>query len=191
VSKEVVLSSLFVFLLNGFFEGCSDVKLEEEAAEILSEQEEENIAIRESVDGLQFTQNKTNDEVEASVGFSQQGHLSYKGDFKDDKPHGLWTTFFPDGKPRWRGHKKEGLNHGQYTMWYENGRKRMEGTYENGQKHGRSMSWHPNGVKWQYKFHQFGEPKGTWSTWDNQGNLISKVNHEKPSEENASELIPY
>jgi antitoxin component YwqK of YwqJK toxin-antitoxin module len=53
------------------------------------------------------------------------------------------------------------------------------------------MSWHPNGVKWQYKFHHFGEPKGTWSTWDNQGNLISKVNHEKPSEENASELIPY
>jgi len=186
-----VLSSLFVFLLNGFFEGCSDGKLEEEAAEILSEQEEENIAIRESPDGLQFTQNKTNDEVEASVGFSKQGHLSYKGDFKDDKPHGLWTTFFPDGKPRWQGHKKEGLNHGQYAMWYENGRKRMEGAYENGQKHGRSISWHPNGVKWQYKFHQFGEPKGTWSTWDNQGNLISKVNHEKPSEENASELIPY
>jgi hypothetical protein len=43
VSKEVVLSSLFVFLLNGFFEGCSDVKLEEEAAEILSKQEEDEI----------------------------------------------------------------------------------------------------------------------------------------------------
>ena len=116
-----------------------DLKMEEEATEILSENKnEEHVGIIESADGLQFTQNKPESEVEATVGFSKQGHVSYKGDFKNDKPHGLWTTFFrmvnPDGREI-----KEGLNHGKYTMWYENGRKRMEGSYENGKKHGLSI----------------------------------------------------
>lgn len=180
----------WTFSLIGIHWGCSDLKLEQEATEILSEdQDSEDVAIIESADGLQFTQNKPDSGIEATVGFSKQGHVSYKGDFKNDQPHGLWTTFFPDGKPRWQGYKKEGINHGKYTMWYENGRKRMEGSYENGQKHGRSISWHPNGARWQHKFYDFGEPKGTWSTWDNQGNLLSKVVHENLLEENASRLI--
>ena len=182
--------SLWTFLLLGIYSGCGDLKMEEEATEILSENKnEEHVGIIESADGLQFTQNKPDSDVEATVGFSKQGHVSYKGDFKNDKPHGLWTTFFQDGKPRWQGNKKEGLNHGKYTMWYENGRKRMEGSYENGKKHGRSVSWHPNGAKWQHKFYHLGIPKGTWSTWDNQGNLISKVVHEVLPEGNSSRLI--
>ena len=190
MSKAIGLFLFSLFSLLGFFGACSEVKMEEEATELLSQEgEDTNVSISESTDGLQFTQNKTESEMEATVGFSKQGHLSYQGDFKDEKPHGLWTTFFPDGKPRWQGNKKEGLNHGKFTMWYENGRKRMEGIYDNGQKHGRSMSWHPNGTKWQHKFYHLGQPRGTWITWDARGNLLSKEIHEKPSEENGSALI--
>ena len=100
--------SLWTFLLLSIYSGCGDLKMEEEATEILSENKnEEHVGIIESADGLQFTQNKPDSEVEATVGFSKQGHVSYKGDFKNDKPHGLWTTFFQDGKPRWQGNKKK------------------------------------------------------------------------------------
>jgi hypothetical protein len=84
----------WTFSLIGIHWGCSDLKLEQEATEILSEdQDGEDVAIIESADGLQFTQNKPDSGIEATVGFSKQGHVSYKGDFKNDQPHGLWTTF--------------------------------------------------------------------------------------------------
>ena len=101
--------SLWTFLLLGIYSGCGDLKMEEEATEILSENKnEEHVGIVESADGLQFTQNKPDSEVEATVGFSKQGHVSYQGDFKNDKPHGLWTTFFRMVNPDGRDIKKMG-----------------------------------------------------------------------------------
>ena len=88
--------------LLSFFWACTDYDINKTATIILSEDEsKESLPIVKSPDGLQFTQNNIDSDVEASVGFSNKGHLSYKGEFKNDKPHGLWTTFFPDGKPRW------------------------------------------------------------------------------------------
>ena len=44
---------------------------------------------------------------ETTVGLTNKEDLSYKGDFKNGQPHGEWTTYFPDGKPRWEGYKKK------------------------------------------------------------------------------------
>ena len=166
----IVFSLFFIF-------GCGEKTLQDEAKEILSNDHNslEN-PVEKSVDGLQFTQEKSDSPQESStVGFSNEGKLSYKGDFKNGQPHGLWTTYFPDGKPRWQGYKKEGVNHGSYTMWYESGKKRIEGMYENGLKHGQSTAWHPSGVKWQQKSYDHGHPIGTWKKWDEKGNLISET----------------
>jgi len=174
----------------GFIFGCSQENLQDEAVSILSEDEiNPDGPIEKSADGLQFTQEKTQVNHETTVGFTNKGDLSYKGDFKNGQPHGLWTTYFPDGKPRWKGYKKEGTNHGPFTMWYESGKKRIEGMYENGLKHGQSIAWHPNGSKWQQKSHHHGNPVGIWKTWDENGNLISEIFHDSPGEMNASHSL--
>jgi antitoxin component YwqK of YwqJK toxin-antitoxin module len=181
--KKILLPiSLIIFLV-----ACSESSIEQEAEEILKEKAgDQEIEIQQSVDGLQFKQATSNTQTETSVGFSQEGHLTYEGDFKDGKPEGLWTTFFPDGKPRWQGIKKNGFNHGPFKMWYENGRKKLEGTYHEGKKHQSSTAWYPDGTRWQHKFYKHGTPTGTWKTWDEMGNLVSEIFHEKITELNAT-----
>ena len=161
---------------------CGDKDIEQEAREMLeknnsiqSSKKDENVlkGLTRSVDGLQFKRQKEGNTQE-SIGFSETGKVSYLGDFKDGKPEGIWTTFFPDGKPRWKGRKKNGLNDGEFTLWYPDGRRKMEGFYKEGKKQGRSVSWHPNGEKWQEQWHQNGTPSGVWKTWNAEGVLIKE-----------------
>ena len=142
--------------------------------------------VTQSQDVLQFTKEKSTTGIRESVGISKEGQLTYKGDFKDGKPEGLWTTFFPSGRPRWQGVKKDGLNHGSFDMWYEDGSKRMSGTYERGKKHGKSTAWHPNGVKWLEQWHHR-SPLRLWNRND-QGKLIDETQH--PDHENNALKTP-
>ena len=124
--SRLIETTLSTFLLICF--GCSHDTMEEEAVEILSlGNEDDDSSIEKSADGLQFSISNDDTDKNSTVGFSKEGEVSYKGDFKKGKPHGLWTTYFPDGKPRWEGYKKEGVNHGSFTMWYDNGKKRIKG----------------------------------------------------------------
>lgn len=148
-------------------------------ANVISEidENEKIIQIEKSPDQLQFKKIEKDKDIVSSVGFSQEGHISYEGNFKNGKAEGLWTTFFPDGKPRWQGIKKQGINDGPFTLWYENGRKKLTGTYLKGKKHGPTIAWYPNGSKWQQKFFKEGNPTGKWKTWDENGNIISEVSY--------------
>lgn len=177
-----------LILYMGLLSSCSETNIQTKAEEILTEEETNpDHKIQQSADGLQFKKTKQNSNLESSVGFTKEGHVSYKGDFKNGKAEGLWTTFFPDGKPRWEGIKKNGMNNGPFTMWYENGRKKLEGFYLNGKKHGKSTAWYQNGAKWQHKFHQDGSPTGTWKKWDENGKLISEITHNQGLESNATQ----
>ena len=189
----------FPFLLLLMLASCGESDLENQARDILDEQKEINAstppretkaAIVQSQDGLQFKKEKTNSNTQESVGISKEGELTYKGDFKDGKPEGLWTTFFPNGRPRWQGVKKDGLNHGSFTMWYEDGSKRMKGTYERGKKHGKSTAWHPNAVKWLEQWHHHGTPVGLWRNWNNQGELIDETEHPDHESKATQDSIP-
>ena len=185
ILPEITLTFFFFIGL-----GCSQETMQEEATKILSA--EDNVSgsyIEKSIDGLQFSKKSEGTDTDSTVGFSKEGELTYKGNLKRGQPHGLWTTYFSDGKPLWEGYKREGVNHGTFTMWYENGRKRIEGSYENGLKHGRSIAWHQNGVKWQQKSYHLGNPVGKWKTWDKKGILTSEVSHGEISERNTSSLI--
>ena len=137
--------------------------------------------LNRSADGLQFRKLDQKTMVEQSVGFSKQGQIEYEGEFKNGKPEGAWTTFFPDGRPRWKGLKKNGLNHGPYKMWYPDGRKKMEGTFFNGEKQGRSIAWHPNGVKLLEQWHEQGVPTGVWKRWDSTGSLTEEIKKLPPN----------
>ena len=187
----------FLFLL--MLASCGESDLEYQAREILDKQKEINAStpaqatdakVVQSPDGLQFKKEKTNSNTQESVGISKEGQLTYKGDFKDGKPEGLWTTFFPNGRPRWQGVKKDGLNHGSFTMWYEDGSKRMKGNYERGKKHGKSTAWHPNAVKWLEQWHHHGAPVGLWKNWNNQGELIDETQHPDQETNATQDSIP-
>ena len=181
--------SFFPFsLLILILPSCSETNIQTKAEEILTEEETNpELEVQRSADGLQFKKTKKNTNLESSVGFTKEGQVSYKGDFKNGKAEGLWITFFPDGKPRWEGIKKNGLNDGPFTMWYENGRKKLEGFYQNGKKHGKSTAWYQNGAKWQHKFYQDGTSIGTWKKWDENGKLISELTHNQELESNATQ----
>ena len=173
-------------LLPWLLASCGESDLENQAREMIEQQKDSNSTttiqaneevVTQSPDGLQFTKEKSGTGIRESVGISKEGQLTYKGDFKDGKPEGLWTTFFPSGRPRWQGVKKDGLNHGSFDMWYEDGSKRMSGTYERGKKHGKSTAWHPNGVKWLEQWHHQGVPVRLWKHWNDQGELIDETQH--------------
>ncbi len=177
-------SDIVYFLSYLFFSSCSEPSLEEQAISFydanLSEKKEEirtNKKIIRSPDGLQFTKSLKEGNQSQTVGLTEKGKISFEGKMKNGKPHGEWTTFFPDGRPRWNGNKNEGISHGPYTMWYQEGRKKMEGEYKNGQKHGQSTMWHLNGAKWKEQKHMDGKPSGKWRTWNNQGVLIEEIDH--------------
>ena len=173
------------FLIALLITSCSETSLKDEAVNIfdanLSGENEEieigNNVIR-SPDGLQFTKAEEDGNQSETVGLTSEGKVSFEGEMKNGKPHGEWTTFFPDGRPRWKGNKNEGVSHGPFTMWYQDGRKKMEGNYENGKKHGLSTMWHLNGSKWREQRHIQGEPSGYWRTWNQKGELIEEIDYE-------------
>ena len=133
-----------------------------------------------SPDGLEFKKVNPASGLTDAIGLNQLGKIAYNGSFKRDQPHGSWTTFYDNGRPRWRGSKKVGKSHGKYYMWHENGRKKTVGSFSDGRKNGRETSWFANGVKWQERFYENGLPTGLWKTWDEQGFLASSHDY-RPS----------
>ena len=177
--KKNEKNTIFIYsiFLISLFSCKNSEKSKDEKAIFESDENDKNFQIKKSPDQLQFKKIGKDLDVVPSVGFSKEGHISYEGDFKNGKAEGLWTTFFPDGKPRWQGIKKQGVNDGPFTLWYENGRKKLEGSYFKGKKHGLIIAWHPNGSKWQHKFYKEGNPAGTWKTWDKNGNITAEVSY--------------
>jgi len=184
-----------ILLVLGLF-SCGEKKMEDEVFEILEKSEEnndsviqeKNLKISISNDGLEFKKKIDGTDSEESVGINDSGDIVYKGGFKNGKPEGEWTTFFADGKPRWKGTKRDGFNHGPFSMWYPSGRKKMDGSFSKGAKDGSENSWHLNGMKWHQRFFSQGTPVGLWKTWDDQGKLLSEVQHSGSVELNASAI---
>ena len=191
--RQRVISSAWLLCFS-LFPSCSEETLEDRARKIIESNQsgQSDSALRSeglirSADGKQFTEVDQVGSSDQSVGFAQDGALAYKGGFKDGKPEGTWSTFFPDGSLRWKGEKRNGVNHGPFTMWYENGKVKMSGTFKEGRKDGKSTIWYPSGIKWREQWHSDGQPAGTWKTWDEQGKLVEELDQSSKSPEgNAS-----
>jgi antitoxin component YwqK of YwqJK toxin-antitoxin module len=150
-------------LINDFIGYDPDVKPKENKIhEIKSTGEKQNLKSKDT-------------SLVQKIGKSEDGKLSYKGYLKDGKPEGLWTTFFPNGQPRWQGGKSNGLSNGPYTMWYENGNKKMSGTYESGNKVGMQTIWYSNGKKWREQLYSNGKPSGKGKEWNEKGELLNEL----------------
>lgn len=93
--------------------------------------------------------------------------------------HGLWTTKYASGNPKWEVTYVHGARKGPFTSWYENGQKTGEGTYQNGKLHGQKVVWYENGQKRQELHCVEGELKGPRTHWYESGQKCLEATHHK------------
>ena len=91
------------------------------------------------------------------------------GTFKDGKPDGLMTGWYPHGQ-KWREETfKDGQKDGLWIEWHENGQKRLEGNYKDGEEDGLVIQWYENGQKeYEAKFKD-GKEDGLRTHWYENG----------------------
>lgn len=60
--------------------------------------------------------------------------LIARGSYRDDRPDGLWTYWYPNGMLKEEGHYQQGMKHGMWVEWYPDGDLMWKGEYENGHR---------------------------------------------------------
>ena len=84
------------------------------------------------------------------------------------------TLHYANGKPWSRIRYKDDLPHGTWTTWHENGKKKSEGDYRAGEKHGRWTTWFENGELSSVSDFLAGRRDGLWEQYYESGQLAQK-----------------
>lgn len=84
----------------------------------------------------------------------ENGNISKEGGIKNEKRHGLWKSFRPDG-----------------LLW-------SEGNFEEGLRDGIAKTYHPSGKKYYDGFYTKGKKSGLWKFYDEVGLLVKEVDYE-------------
>ena len=85
------------------------------------------------------------------VWYHENGNVNVEGPIKDDKRHGDWKGYYPEGELM------------------------SVGRFENGRREGKGTVYHQNGqVSFECEYHE-GKPCGLWKYFDEDGNLIDVV----------------
>ena len=65
--------------------------------------------------------------------FSEAGFKTHEGTFVNGHKEGLFTEYFPDGKPSVQGTWAESKKHGTWTTWDQSGNVVSTEEYANGE----------------------------------------------------------
>ena len=87
------------------------------------------------------------------IEYYETGQVKMEGAMKDGQREGVWTAYFPDGRPQSIADFKAGKMNGTSKVYWENGNLRWEGFYKEDRRFG----------KWKY--------------YDEQGNLLNEVDY--------------
>ncbi len=101
-------------------------------------------------------------------------YLSYSIEYNNNKLHGSYKTFYPNGQIDIDTTYHNSLKHGTYTRFYENGQIMQSTTYNLGSIHGSFTSFYPNGqpdIECNYKL---GKLDGNYKKWKVNGILQSQ-----------------
>lgn len=74
------------------------------------------------------------------------GQIKIEGTLVNEKRHGLWKSYYPDGKKWSETTFVDGVKTGPTTTYYENGMMRYNGQYENDEKVGIWNLYNTEGV---------------------------------------------
>ena len=79
-------------------------------------------------------------------GYYENGNKKYFGEYKNSKPHSLWTTWYESGVKESSGMLKNGKKVGWSKIWYENGQKKFLGFFKDDKLIRRSKKeWNEDG----------------------------------------------
>jgi antitoxin component YwqK of YwqJK toxin-antitoxin module len=78
--------------------------------------------------------------------FRDESGGALAGEFKDDRKHGLWTTWYPSGVVHSTTEYLQGRPHGLQIEWNEQGERVSERQWKNGRLHGEVLLFQVDGV---------------------------------------------
>jgi hypothetical protein len=133
---------------------------------------------RETVTGpdgiIQRCRNPRGQKHGAYTVWSWSGELVERGNYYEDKRHGIRDLIRDDGGlQRFTYH--HGVLHGpSYVTAGHEGTRRLLVEWIHGKRHGAERHWHDNGVRAFTGYFVHGKPFGTWTYWDRRGRKIAQ-----------------
>ena len=146
-----------------------------------------------------------------SYGTNKEVTLTWEGDIKDDKIHGVWKSYLDgdqldqernykegnlDGIQKWwwydngqlasESNYKDGYEDGLSKKWYDNGQLKSERNYKDGKEDGLSKKWYKNGQLYYERNYKEGNLDGIQKWWYDNGQLKSESNYKDGKEDGLS-----
>jgi len=111
--------------------------------------------------------------------YYDNGQLRSRGNYRMNKPIGLWEYFHENGALRMKGEIQDFQNNGYWTYYYENGAKYMEGNLEKGQKTGNWTQYYENGKLKSKGTYVQNNANGPWYYFYEDGSIKAFTFYEK------------
>ena len=122
--------------------------------------------------------------------YGADGLLNREENYLSGRKHGVWAYFHTDGKTVLEKNVfDQDRPHGVWTKWYPPGVslegqpvREYETRYENGKLHGETQRWYHTGQQFKLESYRQGKPHGTFRTWRQGGSLVSEMRYENGQE---------
>lgn len=98
-----------------------------------------------------------------------------KGELKNGKKDGKWTSWFDNGQILTEKFYKDGEIDGESTWWYKSGELHSVTTFKDGKRVGQSTSWHTNGQISTITNSKNGKYDGITSSWYENGQKFMEI----------------
>lgn len=102
--------------------------------------------------------------------------------------HGLYKSWYSNGKPKIHGQYIQGELSGVVSEWYENGNLKEKCVYMNSVKHGNCNLYFPTGKIWKNQTFTFGVLEGPLKQWHPNGKLEETVAYKKGKKDGLGKL---
>lgn len=96
------------------------------------------------------------------------------GDMKD----GPVQQAYPDSSKKVHGNMRKGQRHGLWTSYFPDGKPQSSSSYDNGVLNGTSVVFYPNGMLRYTGDYKKGRQVGQWRFYDDQGTLLKTVTYD-------------
>lgn len=105
----------------------------------------------------------------------ENGSLSIKGYYKNDRSDSTWIYYFENGKEKAKGNFSNGKQNGLWKYYFENGKLKHEGDFLNDAKHGHWTYYYENGSEKSSGIYSHDEKEGIWNYFYEDGTLKAQA----------------
>ncbi|HEX9650321.1 MAG TPA: membrane-binding protein [Cyclobacteriaceae bacterium] len=113
------------------------------------------------------------------IGYFITGKVRVKGQYKRNKPVGIWEYFYENGNIKMRGELRNNSNYGPWEYFHENGKKSMEGKILNGLRQGLWRFYYPSGKLTSDGIYINNFRSGEWNYYYEDGSKLGVGNYKR------------